>query len=111
MTTTDGFTPAQIWYVARVYPETVTDAEARGPYELAITSEADCSYWETTANVLNRLVDERLKAELRRAEAVIQAARNLDAHHNEGYATLVSYLIRLHEALDAHDGQPALSQS
>jgi hypothetical protein len=27
------------------------------------------------------------------------AARNLDTHSTEGYATLVSYLIRLHEAL------------
>jgi hypothetical protein len=36
-------------------------------------------------------------------EAVIRAARNLDARKDEGYATLVSYLIRLHEALATYD--------
>jgi hypothetical protein len=37
--------------------------------------------------------------EVVRLIAIEQAARNLDAHQHEGYATLVSYLIRLHEAL------------
>jgi len=41
------------------------------------------------------------RAEAGRLQAIEQAARNLDAHRNAGYATLVSYLIRLHEALDA----------
>jgi predicted RNase H-like nuclease (RuvC/YqgF family) len=51
------------------------------------------------------------QAEVERLRLIEQAARNLDAHRDQGYATLVSYLIRLHEALDAHDGQPALSES
>jgi hypothetical protein len=41
-----------------------------------------------------------LIAEVERLRLVETAARNLDAHRDEGYATLVSYLIRLREALD-----------
>jgi hypothetical protein len=52
-----------------------------------------------------------LRAEIERLDKIVQAARNLDQHRDQGYATLASYLIRLHEALDAHDGQPALSES
>jgi hypothetical protein len=47
----------------------------------------------------------RLHRELARLRAIEQAARNLDARRNEGYATLVSYLIRLHEALDVDVAQ------
>lgn len=36
-------------------------------------------------------------------EDVIKAAQNLDRHRDEGYATLVSYLIRLHEALATYE--------
>jgi hypothetical protein len=34
-----------------------------------------------------------------RLRIIETAAKNLDQHQNEGWATLVSYLIRLHEAL------------
>jgi hypothetical protein len=40
-----------------------------------------------------------LRAEIARLLRIETAARNLDAHSSEGWATLVSYLIRLHEAL------------
>jgi hypothetical protein len=40
-----------------------------------------------------------LRAEIQRLLRIETAARNLDTHSTEGYATLVSYLIRLHEAL------------
>jgi len=46
-----------------------------------------------------------VRQELERALLIVDAARNLDEHSHEGYATLVSYLIRLHEALTA-DRQP-----
>jgi hypothetical protein len=38
--------------------------------------------------------------EFERLMTVERAARNLDEHSNAGYAKLVSYLIRLHEALE-----------
>jgi len=40
-----------------------------------------------------------LVTEIKRLRPIEVAARNLDTHQNEGYATLISYLIRLHEAL------------
>lgn len=50
---------------------------------------------------LDRLasVEARLLAENQRLHTIVLAARNLDAHRDEGYASLVSYLIRLHDAL------------
>lgn len=76
MTTEQPFvTPAQVWYVARVYPETVTDAEAREPYGQAITSEADRSYWEATADVLNRLADKRLSQVVKERDDAIDAEK------------------------------------
>ena len=54
-----GLTAAQVWYVARVYPERVTDVEAREPYEKEVQTEADRSYWEVAARVLNELGREK----------------------------------------------------
>jgi len=68
-----------------------------------VESEAENDQWQ------RKMAD--TWAEVKRLRLIEQAARNLDAHRDEGYATLVSYLIRLHETLDAHDGQPALSQA
>ncbi|HET7641728.1 MAG TPA: hypothetical protein VFK47_23655 [Ktedonobacteraceae bacterium] len=49
-------TAAQVWYITRVYPETVTEAEVIEDYDKEVTTEADRSYWEATANILNKLV-------------------------------------------------------
>lgn len=53
--------------------------------------EAEWDGWDELA--------ERMRAKIERLEKIETAARNLDEHRNEGYATLVSYLIRLHEVL------------
>jgi len=50
-----AITAAQVWYVARVYPERVSDAEARKPYEREVQTEDDRSYWEAAAQVLTEL--------------------------------------------------------
>jgi hypothetical protein len=71
------------------------------------SKESDKEFWSRVSEFpfaeqdraqLVRQIDE-LRAEVERLRAIEQAARNLDAHRDEGYATLVSYLIRLHEAL------------
>lgn len=50
-----SLTAAQVYYVVKIYPERVTDAEAREAYEQEVTEEADVSYWEATAKVLTEL--------------------------------------------------------
>src|SRR5215471_5848160 len=42
-----------------------------------------------------------VREELERALEIVDAARNLDEHRDAGYASVVSYMIRLHEALTA----------
>ena len=44
-----------------------------------------------------------LMSELDRLKRIEIAAQELDQHAEEGYASLVSYLIRLHEALSESD--------
>jgi len=51
-----GLTAAQVYYVTHVYPERVTDREARGTYDIAILTADDRSYWESAARVLTELV-------------------------------------------------------
>jgi hypothetical protein len=51
-------TAAQAWYVARVYPERVTDAEARRDFEQEIISEAERTYWESAARVLSDMASD-----------------------------------------------------
>ena len=52
---TRALTAAQVYYVVKVYPETISDAEAREVYEQEVTAEEDRSYWEATARVLSQL--------------------------------------------------------
>ena len=59
---------------------------------------ADIERWNATIAVAVT------KAE--QMDAVIRAARNLVERRDEGYATLVSYLIRLHEAVATFDANP-----
>jgi len=46
---------AQVWYIAQVYPERVTHAEAAVAYEYEIRTETDRTYWEAAAKCLNDL--------------------------------------------------------
>jgi hypothetical protein len=52
---TTYITAAQVWYVAHVYPEHVTDEEARESYDFDVRTGADRTYWEVAAKVLNDL--------------------------------------------------------
>lgn len=46
---------AQVWYVAHVYPERVSIAEARVVAEWLRLSDNDRAYWEAAARVLTDL--------------------------------------------------------
>ncbi len=52
-------TAAQLWYVSRVYPERVTDEEAKRDFDIRVTKEADVAYWESAARVVSDLVNNR----------------------------------------------------
>ena len=48
-------TAAQVYYITKVYPETVTDEESRTEYEKNICTPANRLYWETVAKIINNL--------------------------------------------------------
>ena len=48
-------TSAQAWYVATVYPESVSPDEAREDFDKRVLSEADRTYWESAAKILNTM--------------------------------------------------------
>jgi hypothetical protein len=48
-------TAAQVWYVARVQPESITPEEAQQIYDYNVGEEADRAYWEAAARVLKTL--------------------------------------------------------
>lgn len=48
-------TAAQVYYIAHVYPEKITHAEASEVYERDVKTKDDRSYWEAAANVINEL--------------------------------------------------------
>jgi len=55
-------TPAQLWYISRVYPETVTVDEAEHAYQAYIERHEEkqgfASYWESAAKIVNRLYED-----------------------------------------------------
>jgi len=48
-------TAAQVYYITRVYPERITQAEALEVYECDIKTEEDITYWEAAADKINEL--------------------------------------------------------
>ena len=52
-------TPAQLWYISCVYPETVTVDKAEHVYQAHIKRHEEeqgfASYWESAAKIVNRL--------------------------------------------------------
>ena len=48
-------TDAQVWYVTKVYPERISDAEARPQFDDVVTGEDDRSFWRAAAAALNAL--------------------------------------------------------
>jgi len=48
-------TAAQVYYVARVYPERVSVDEAQPVFDADVKDQNSRSYWEAAAEVLNTL--------------------------------------------------------
>ncbi len=48
-------TREQAWYIAKVYPEPVTAEEATPDFNERVTDEPDVTWWESVANIINRL--------------------------------------------------------
>lgn len=51
----NDLTGAQVWYVCKVYPETITRDEAQVLFDRDILDETDRSYWEAAASALNKI--------------------------------------------------------
>ena len=52
-------TPAQLWYVCSVYPESVTNEEIEKDYEELVEHD-DKSLWEARLNIINKLQGEEI---------------------------------------------------
>jgi hypothetical protein len=70
-------TAAQVWYVTRVQPESVTPGEAQKVYDsVANKWNIDTSYWDASARVLSDLADdasEHLKTAMKRATEILKS--------------------------------------
>ena len=53
-----NITPAQLYYITKVYPETVTEEEALPVYQENVITPANRSYWESAANIVNKICNE-----------------------------------------------------
>ncbi len=50
-----ALTPEQVWYITRVYPESVNSEEVRADYEREVLLDSERAYWETATKILQHL--------------------------------------------------------
>jgi len=70
-------TASQLYYITQVYPEIISAEKSQSFFLKCIKEESDLSYWESAANIVNKITSQ--------PENTVDGAGESRCSHPQGY--------------------------